>query len=80
VLLPAEQAGLNAWYSQQDSQEAEMLSGVSDTMSHPDLPTLRRKVYEAQVSLPLLANENQELAMQNNALRAQIAQLKALLA
>lgn len=80
ILAPEEQVELDAWYAQQDEQEAETLSGISANMPRPDLPSLRRKVYEAQISLAYIVNENQELSAQNDALRTDIAQLKVRLA
>jgi hypothetical protein len=77
TLTPAERAQLEAWYAEQDRQEAEAIACKDET---PSLGVLQAQVDDAISRLRVTASQIEKVAAENAAIRQEIAVLQNQLA
>jgi hypothetical protein len=73
ALSAAERAELDAWYAEQDEAERLLLNMSA---SEASAPVLQAQVNEALIRLRAAAEQVQELAAQNEALRGEVSVLQ----
>jgi peptidoglycan hydrolase CwlO-like protein len=73
TLTAAETAALEAWYAQQDAEEAVALSSPSDS---DELASLRQRVGDAMAALQSATRDIERRAAENDQLRDEIATLR----
>jgi hypothetical protein len=77
--LTAQEAGqLEAWYAEKDAAEAAMFA--ANAAPWPNLTTLQAQVDQSVEQLTLSAQRLQQITVENNLLREEIAELKQQLA